>query len=130
LFLAHHKDIWEGHSGTVLCSSRQCDSSQARNCPEECNKLEHRASLAYLLGWLHSRVKKGIYMDGHERKDVAVYRDTVFLPLMNQYEARMVHYDKDSSATFPTLEDTDKRLIAQFHDECCFHANDESSHTW
>jgi hypothetical protein len=43
-----------------------------------------------LLGWRHTRVKKGVYMDGHERPDVIEYRNNVFLPLMASYETRMV----------------------------------------
>ena len=32
-------------------------------------------------------------MDGHERPDVVEYRDKVFLPAMEEYEARMVKYE-------------------------------------
>ena len=32
------------------------------------------------------RVKKGVYMDGHERPDVVEYRNNVFLPLMASFE--------------------------------------------
>jgi len=38
------------------------------------------------LGWRHMRVKKGMYMDGHERPDIVKYWDNVFLPLMALYE--------------------------------------------
>ncbi len=38
------------------------------------------------LGWRHTRVKKGVYMDGHERLDVVKYWNNVFLPLMASFE--------------------------------------------
>lgn len=45
------------------------------------------------LGWRHSRIKKGVYMDGHERADVVAYRNEKFLPAMAKFEARMIHYE-------------------------------------
>lgn len=46
----------------------------------------------HALGWIHSRVKKGVYFDGHERQDVVEYRE-VFLNQMEEYERRMVTVD-------------------------------------
>ena len=36
-------------------------------------------------------LKKGVYMDGHERPDVIDYQVNTFLPLMAQLEKWMVH---------------------------------------
>jgi hypothetical protein len=69
-------------------------------------------------------------MDGHERHDVVLYRDMIFLPLMKNFEDKMTRYDVNGLAIPPALEPGERRIIAQFHDECCFHANDESSHAW
>jgi len=53
--------------------------------------LEHTAQQWLLsLGWRCTRVKKGVYMDGHERPDVVEYRNSKFLPLMVSYERCMV----------------------------------------
>jgi len=41
------------------------------------------------LGWRHTVVKKGIYMNGHERVDVVDYRQKSFLPTMAEFERRM-----------------------------------------
>jgi hypothetical protein len=38
-------------------------------------------------------IKKGVYMDGHERADVVKYCQEVFLPLMVKYKAWMVHFE-------------------------------------
>lgn len=83
------------------------------------------------LGWRHTRVKKGVYMDGHEREDVIAYRNEVFLPAMAKFEARMVQYDgPDMKPIKPKLAPGEKEIIPQFHDECCFHANDQASYAW
>lgn len=83
------------------------------------------------LGWRHSLIKKGIYMDGHEREDVVKYRNEVFLPLMAEYENRMVHYEGPELRRIePKLATGEKEIIPQFHDESCFHANDQTSRAW
>ena len=38
------------------------------------------------LGWSRTVLRKGVYMDGHEREDVVKYRGTVFLPKMKEFE--------------------------------------------
>jgi hypothetical protein len=30
----------------------------------------------------------------------------------------------------PTLKDREKEVIMYFHDECCFHVNDEARQLW
>ena len=83
------------------------------------------------LGWRHTAIKKGVYMDGHERKDVVLYRKEIFLLMMEKYEARMVHYDgPDLKCVEPRLAEGEKEIIPLFHDECCFHANDHTSSAW
>ena len=83
------------------------------------------------LGWRHTTVRKGVYMDGHERDDVVKYRKEVFLPLMAQYESRMTCYEgPELKKVEPVLKSGEKRIIAQFHDECCFHANDQRNTAW
>ena len=37
-------------------------------------------------------MKKGVYMDSHERLDVVEYRDNVFLPLMASFERCMAQW--------------------------------------
>ncbi|PCH35242.1 hypothetical protein WOLCODRAFT_36273, partial [Wolfiporia cocos MD-104 SS10] len=45
------------------------------------------------LGWRHTMIKNGVYMDGHERPDVVKYHQEVFLPTMATFEKRMTHYN-------------------------------------
>ncbi len=76
------------------------------------------------LGWRSRAVKKGVYMDGHEQDDVVKYRNDVFLPSMACFEKRMTCYEgPEMKRVDPILAEGEKRIIAQFHDECCFHAN-------
>ncbi|KZV74693.1 hypothetical protein PENSPDRAFT_572631 [Peniophora sp. CONT] len=82
------------------------------------------------LGWRLSVVKKGVYMDGHERPDVVEYRKE-FLVRMAEFERRMTHYEgPDLTPTPPVLRDGEKEVIGLFHDEASFHQNDESSRVW
>lgn len=71
-------------------------------------------------------------MDGHEREDVVKYRNEVFLPTMAKFQARMAKFEgSDLKRVDPVLEDGQgKQIIALFHDECCFHTNDEAKSLW
>ena len=53
------------------------------------NPLSERTAQRWLikLGWRRTVVRKGVYMDGHEREDVVKYRQEVFLPVMKKFEA-------------------------------------------
>jgi len=83
------------------------------------------------LGWRHTIIRKGVYMDGHEREDVVKYRNEVFLPEMLKYERRMVQFEgPELTRVEPTLQPGEKKIKPYFHDECCFHANDDAKDAW
>ena len=85
------------------------------------------------LGWQRTRVKKGVYMDGHERPDVVKYREEIFLPAMKQFERRMIRYEPKGEELVridPVLEPGERVLIPEFHDESCFQQNDHQSSLW
>ena len=95
--------------------------------------LSERTSRRWLikLGWRRTVVRKGVYMDGHEREDVVKYRNEIFLPAMEKFEARMAKFEGlDLKRVAPVLGDGRKQIIALFHDESCFHANDEAQNLW
>jgi hypothetical protein len=70
-------------------------------------------------------------MDGHERDDVVKYRQDVFLPAMAKYEARMNRYEgPDLKKVEPTLKPGEKRIVGVWHDESCFHGNEEVRSLW
>ena len=92
------------------------------------------------LGWRRTVVQKGVYMDGHERQDVVDYRNKVFLPALKEFEKRMAKYERfdldlegresDIRKIMPDLEEGQQRIIIQYHDECCFHVNDDARNLW
>jgi hypothetical protein len=45
------------------------------------------------LGWRRTIIRKGVYMDGHEREDVVKYRNEIYLPAMLKFERRMVQFE-------------------------------------
>ena len=67
---------------------------------------------------------KGVYMDGHEHEDVKKYRQEVFLPAMAAFESRMAHYEPELHRVEPNLAPREVEMVAVWHDESCFHAND------
>jgi len=87
------------------------------------------------LGWRHTRIWKGVYLDGHEREDVVKYRNEEFMPRMKEFEARMTRYVQESNtgkliAVEPMLSAGEKKVIALFQDESSFHANEYKSSAW
>jgi hypothetical protein len=50
---------------------------------------------------------------------------------MAKFKARMAKFEgPDLKQVVPVLEDRGKQIIALFHDECCFHTNDEARSLW
>ena len=49
------------------------------------------------LGWWYGKIKNGMYIDGHERKDVVQYR-TAFVDCFQQYEWRFHLWDNNGEA--------------------------------
>jgi len=80
------------------------------------------------LGYTYAKVKKGIYIDGHEREDVVEYRK-VFLEEISKLERRMPVFSDDlEEITWP--DDDTQPLILVTHDECIFSAYDGSRNLW
>lgn len=83
------------------------------------------------LGWRRTQLKKGVYMDGHERPDVVKYRQEVFLPAMAQYEKYMVQYlGPELTRVEPQLQPGERRIIVLMQDESCMHASEYKSSVW
>ncbi|KIY48762.1 hypothetical protein FISHEDRAFT_8255, partial [Fistulina hepatica ATCC 64428] len=85
-------------------------------------------------GWRYEHVRKGMYIDGHERDDVVAYRQE-FLGRWKEYERRMVTYDSETGEPtfpkgFPITPGTPFRLILITQDECTFYANDQRKLVW
>jgi hypothetical protein len=83
------------------------------------DRLSERMARRWLLtlGWRRMRVKKGVYMDGHERPDVIKYRNNVFLPLMASFERHMAQWKPEGPGLMRIELDLgpgEKRIIAVF----------------
>ncbi|KIJ30500.1 hypothetical protein M422DRAFT_187082, partial [Sphaerobolus stellatus SS14] len=87
-------------------------------------QLEKIPSLRTVCCWLYAmsyhygKVKNRMYVDGHERADVIEYRQSVFLPLWLQLEARMTTWTSDNEVILVT------------HDESIFYAHDRRNTHW
>lgn len=83
------------------------------------------------LGFKYDTVKKGVFVDGHERADVVDYRQKVFLPKWREYQRRLVVFDEDGNWSPPsTLLPGEKPLVLCTHDESTFNANDGKREVW
>ncbi|KAJ8507050.1 hypothetical protein ONZ45_g10532 [Pleurotus djamor] len=85
------------------------------------------------LGWRRTLVRKGVYMDGHERADVREHRDNDFLPTMLAFESRMTKYqlkDGKLEPNPPTLGPGEKEIIAIFQDESTMHGHEYQPSLW
>ena len=74
-------------------------------------------------------------MDGHECKDVVEYQNKVFLPAITQFKSRMAKLALNEETgelikIMPEVVDDQPWIIIQYHNESCFHANDEARVLW
>ncbi|KAJ7671723.1 hypothetical protein B0H17DRAFT_1141494 [Mycena rosella] len=75
------------------------------------------------MGFALCRVQKGVYVDGHERKDVVESREK----FCYQYEGEP---GETLTEIAPVLQDGEKVHYPIAHDECCVHANDQANYEW
>lgn len=108
---------------------------QERLGTKACNISERTAQRwLHKLSWRFTRKRAGMYIDGHECKDVVEYRNQ-FLERWKEYEKRFVTYDNDGNILkwptgFPVPQVGRFRLILVTHDESTFHANDRRKTKW
>ena len=83
------------------------------------------------LGYSYKQLKKGVYLDGHERPDVQQNRNG-FLDKIFIYESYMEKYSGDSMEIVesPNLPEGQKRHVLVVHDESLFYSNDGVSSAW
>jgi len=103
--------------------------------PRTASGLSERTAQRWLvkLGWRNTRMKKGVYMDGHEREDVKKYRMEKFLPKMAEYEEAMVKWiavGSELKREDPILGPGERRIVPIFQDESSFHANEYKQSIW
>ena len=83
------------------------------------------------LGFHHAIVRKGIYVDGHERADVVQYRKK-FVLKMHELQKRMRRFTgvEMENETPPTLQEDETEIVLVVHDESTFSSNDGRTYVW
>ena len=107
-------------------------SQWVRNNIEGCNISPPTAGRwLHHLGFHYGVVRKGIYVDGHERKDVVKYR-TQFVSIMHELQKRMCSFSGVSMEieTPPSLRQDETEIVLVVHDETTFSANDGKKSVW
>ncbi|RPB11555.1 hypothetical protein P167DRAFT_575298 [Morchella conica CCBAS932] len=99
------------------------------------NRIRVRTARKWLkrLGLVHGTVRKGVYVDGHERDDVIEYRDKVFIPQWREYQRRLVIFNENGDGGWrspETLLENERPLVWVTHDESTFNANDGKRKMW
>lgn len=70
-------------------------------------------------------------MNGHEREDVMKYQKEIYLPTMANFEERTVQFEgPELMRVDPTLNQGKHQIKPYWHDECCFHTNDNAQNAW
>ncbi|KAF8803034.1 hypothetical protein BYT27DRAFT_7049092, partial [Phlegmacium glaucopus] len=82
--------------------------------------ISHKTACRYLisLGYRYRATPKGQYADGHERDDVVIYRENIFLPQWRRIQERMAIWDEKLVESVPS--GSGRRIITWFHDESVF----------
>jgi hypothetical protein len=53
------------------------------------------------MGFEYKNVKKGVFIDGHEREDVVEYRNNIFLKRWDELAKRFIIFHEDGSWEIP-----------------------------
>ncbi|KAJ7440629.1 hypothetical protein B0H11DRAFT_2252749 [Mycena galericulata] len=88
--------------------------------------IRHCQRWLWRLGYRRKRHQRGVYWDGHERKDVKQRRrPREFLAELHAYEhLRATYAEPDMREVLPELLDNEIEHIEILHDEASFHSND------
>lgn len=114
-----------------LSAAASVDEVGGRKRRRETIKVRTARRWLEKLGFIYSSVGKNVYYDGHERKDVIDYRDSIFLPKWRALEPHFVQFAEDGTWTMPSgLTEGDEPLVLCTHDESTFNANDGRGKTW
>ena len=116
----------------LLQEAEQPTSSSSSPIPSS-TRIRARTARRWLrkMGFSYHEVKKGVYIDGHEREDVVKYRNDVFLKVWKAASHSFVIFKEDGSWEVPlNLQSGEKPLVLVTHDESTFNANDGKRRVW
>lgn len=116
-------------SGQKLMEFLADEDLRSRHGIEKPIKLRTAQRYLNALGYRYKTAPKGQYTDGHERADVVFYRNQIFLPQWRKISDRMTSWAEGNLPEYgPPVHGC--RVIAWFHDESIFYANDRRKKGW
>ena len=94
--------------------------------------LTASAAVAWLkkLRFEWKEVRKGVYIDGHEKPEVVFFWQQCFLPQWKQLQKRMLMWLPSWQIDSTPLPAGKRLLIPCAHDEYSFHSNNGVHHRW
>lgn len=112
-------------SGEKLMDFLADEDLQSRHGIEKPIKLRTAQHYLNVLVYRFKAPAKGQYVDGHEREDVVIYREQIFLPQWRKISERMFNWvNGDIPGPESRLPLSGRPIIAWFHDESIFYSND------
>ena len=116
-------------SGQKLMDFLADEDVRSRHGIEKQIKLRTAQKYLNMLGYCYKAPAKGQYVDGHERDDVVIYHEQIFLPQWRKLSERMFNWaDSDLPEFGPPLPG--RCVVAWFHNESIFYANDRRKKGW
>ena len=85
--------------GDHVQASLEMAEAEVKSGTQQPRSIKARAATVWLkkMGYSWRDVKKGVYIDGHEREDVVKYRQEVFLPALQQVPTRLAKWDDNGN---------------------------------
>ncbi|KAF8958403.1 hypothetical protein BDZ97DRAFT_1906501 [Flammula alnicola] len=115
-------------SGQKMMDFLNSEDVRSRHGIEKPIKLRTAQRYLNAIGYRYKAAPKGQYADGHERDDVVFYREQIFLPQWRRVSDRMANWADGELEYGPPIRG--RRVIAWFHDESIFYANDRRKKGW
>lgn len=81
------------------------------------------------MGYRYRDIRKGIFLDGHERSDVIEYRQ-IFVRTISDLESLIVEYDINGNMIEKSPMPGERLCVLMAHDESTFSANDARRQAW
>ena len=119
--------------GDHVQASLEMAEAEVKSGTQQPRSIKPRAATVWLkkMGYSWRDVKKGVYIDGHEREDVVKYRQEVFLPSLQQVHTRLAKWDDNGNLVREGSQlEGGRRVVIVTHDESTFNVNDGRRQMW
>ena len=119
--------------GDRVQASLEMAEAEVKSGMQQPRSIKARAATVWLkkMGYSWRDVKKGVYIDGHEREDVVKYRQEVFLPALQQVHTRLAKWDDNGTVVREGSQLVGGlRVVIVTHDESTFNVHDGRRQMW